>query len=141
MFEINEPSVVSETIDGDVVIINLALGTYFSIRGTGGHVWQALLSGRDLQEITRCINHMGLGADDVAGDIERFVETLVAEGLLRSSTKTGRSDAAASDPLPRLEAYEAPVLEKFTDMKELLLLDPIHDVDEKGWPHGSDPDR
>ena len=36
MFEINEPSLVSETIDGDVVIINLALGTYFRIRGTGG---------------------------------------------------------------------------------------------------------
>ena len=36
MFEINEPSVVSETIDGDVVIINLALGTYFSIRAARG---------------------------------------------------------------------------------------------------------
>jgi hypothetical protein len=26
-------------------------------------------------------------------------------------------------------------LQKFTDMQELLLLDPIHEVDERGWPH------
>jgi hypothetical protein len=26
------------------------------------------------------------------------------------------------------------VLEKFTDQRELLLLDPIHEVGELGWP-------
>ena len=31
--------------------------------------------------------------------------------------------------------FEFPIIEKFTDMQELLLLDPIHEVDEKGWPH------
>ena len=30
--------------------------------------------------------------------------------------------------------FEAPVLYTYTDMAELLLLDPIHDVDETGWP-------
>ena len=31
-------------------------------------------------------------------------------------------------------AFEAPVLAKYTDMAQLLVLDPIHDVDETGWP-------
>jgi hypothetical protein len=31
-------------------------------------------------------------------------------------------------------------LHKYTDMEELLLLDPIHDVDETGWPNKS-PER
>jgi hypothetical protein len=26
------------------------------------------------------------------------------------------------------------MLQKFTDMQDLLLLDPIHEVDESGWP-------
>jgi hypothetical protein len=26
------------------------------------------------------------------------------------------------------------VLQKYTDMADLLLLDPIHEVDEQGWP-------
>ena len=39
-----------------------------------------------------------------------------------------------------ISAFETPVLEKYTDMAELLLLDPIHDVDATGWPHPA-PDR
>ncbi len=31
--------------------------------------------------------------------------------------------------------FTNPVLEKFTDMADLLLLDPIHEVDESGWPN------
>ena len=36
-------------------------------------------------------------------------------------------------------AYEHPVLQKYTDMEDLLLLDPIHDVDEAGWPARKQP--
>jgi len=30
--------------------------------------------------------------------------------------------------------FNAPVLEAFKDMQEILLLDPIHDTSQKGWP-------
>jgi hypothetical protein len=30
--------------------------------------------------------------------------------------------------------FTPPVLEVFADMRDLLLLDPIHDVAEVGWP-------
>jgi hypothetical protein len=45
--------------------------------------------------------------------------------------------ARTRDPEPLTAAAAitaAPVLEKYTDMQELLLLDPIHDVEEAGWP-------
>jgi hypothetical protein len=32
-------------------------------------------------------------------------------------------------------SWAEPVLDKYTDMQELLLLDPIHEVDDAGWPH------
>ena len=32
-------------------------------------------------------------------------------------------------------AFEKPVIEKFSDMQEMLLLDPIHEVSEMGWPN------
>ena len=31
-------------------------------------------------------------------------------------------------------AFTEPVLEEFDDLKDLLLLDPVHDVAEAGWP-------
>ena len=30
--------------------------------------------------------------------------------------------------------FTAPVVEKYTDMAELILLDPVHDVSALGWP-------
>jgi hypothetical protein len=31
-------------------------------------------------------------------------------------------------------AFQPPTLESYNDMQDLLLLDPIHDVDDMGWP-------
>ena len=31
--------------------------------------------------------------------------------------------------------FVPPTLEKYTDMQDLVLLDPVHEVDERGWPH------
>jgi hypothetical protein len=31
--------------------------------------------------------------------------------------------------------FEMPKLSKYTDMEDLLALDPIHEVDEMGWPN------
>jgi hypothetical protein len=37
-------------------------------------------------------------------------------------------------------AFTQPVLEVYTDMQDLLLLDPIHEVDEEaGWPSPKPP--
>jgi hypothetical protein len=31
-------------------------------------------------------------------------------------------------------AFQPPTLRKYTDMQDLLLIDPIHEVDDLGWP-------
>jgi len=45
-------------------------------------------------------------------------------------------------PLPAGTVFAPPVLEVYTDMQDLLLLDPIHDVDETvGWPSPKPPEE
>ena len=34
--------------------------------------------------------------------------------------------------------FEMPTLEKYTDMQDLVLIDPVHQVDEAGWPRRPD---
>jgi len=60
------------------------------------------------------------------GDV---VDELLGEELIAP----GAAPAATQVPVIT-GAWVAPRLEKFTDLQTLLLLDPIHDVDEQGWP-------
>ena len=70
----------------------------------------------------------------------RPLRSLEAESLIRSSA----NGASASPPAPgasdgaALGAFAPPAFEKFTDMEELLLLDPIHEVGDTGWPRKPD---
>ena len=122
-YEVNRPDVVDESVDGEVLIVHLGTGTSYRSRGAGDAAWQLLASGRTPGEAAT-----PLGQDEAA--LRDFLAELVEEGLLRTR-------GSEPDGLPEFQPVPGPlVLEKYTDMQELLLLDPIHDVDdEEGWPN------
>ena len=70
----------------------------------------------------------------------RLLDELAAEGLIEPDGASGDADVAAAAPpttngrLP----FQAPVLEKHSDMQDLILLDPVHEVGPRGWPHTAD---
>jgi hypothetical protein len=134
-YELNGPATVAETIDGEAVVINLERGVYFSIRGIGLGIWTDVLAGASVDDVTTslCARHPQ-DAARIPSDVSAFIDRLMEEGLIRSSSHTARSSAcigqANSD-----SGYDVPSLEKYTDMEALLLLDPIHDTDELGWPN------
>lgn len=134
-YRINAPEVVAETLDGEALIVHLGTGAYYSIRGSGEAVWGLLLLGANVDEACRSVAlQFETKAEEIRGDVERFAAELASEGLIVAQEMT--PPAIDSDFL--LEArgpWEAPALEKFTDMEDLLALDPVHDVDEAaGWP-------
>jgi len=134
-FRVNAPEVINEVIDGEAVIINLATGDYFSLRGTGSYVWQGLDAGADTAAIVGAFVDAGVGEPAQVGPaVLGLVEQLEAEGLI-----VALADGGPPPTLPRPEGstFEPPALEKFTDMEDLILLDPVHEVDERGWPHAT----
>jgi hypothetical protein len=140
-FRVNEPSIVSETIDGEVVIISLDSGSYYSLRGSGAEIWGLIGGGAGTADLLQRLGALYRGdGEEMRAHLERFLSQLVAEEILRVEQE-GQSAAAAATAASRPEdpraerPFEAPLLEKFTDMEHLLLLDPIHEVDEAGWPN------
>ncbi|MBE0610305.1 MAG: PqqD family protein [Dehalococcoidia bacterium] len=130
-YELNAPDVVAESIDGEALIVNLRTGLYYSARGSGDLLWRMVLAGHTSAEAAAAIGPSDTPADTVATDVARFVEELVAEELVRPRAAL---EVQRLDTRP-LDSFEAPVLERFADLQELLVLDPVHDVTEEGWPH------
>ena len=61
------------------------------------------------------------------------VDELQREGLV---AETSDGPAAAPTPLNDVEGkpFATPRLEKYDDLRDLVLLDPVHQVDQTGWP-------
>lgn len=131
-YQVNSPEVIEESIDGEVLIVHLGTGAYYSSDGSGNFIWRRVVAGQTASEVAAAVaSHFGLDAEPATLTVERMVGQYEVEGLIRERDARPVEDVPPAAPA----AYEEPVLNKYTDMEELLLLDPVHDVEEAGWPH------
>lgn len=138
LFAPNAPAVVAEVIDGEVVIMNLTTGNYYSSDGTGAVIWGWIEDGKTLCDIERLLGqHYEASAEAITAALTSFLDRLLDEGLVRESTEiptSGGGHGLSENESPSRQRLVPPELHVYTDMQDLLLLDPIHDVDEAGWP-------
>ena len=134
-YRINTPPVALETIDEETIIVNLETGSYYDLGPVGGHVLHALDGGADrAAAIESVCARWQVDPAAVAPAIERLVEELLAEEILVAAPAGEPAGAPAIGAGPSAYPYKEPKLGKHTDMQELLLLDPVHEVDPAGWP-------
>jgi hypothetical protein len=113
-FLVNSQKAISETIDGETIIINLDTGCYYSMNLHGTALWNALISGKAISTENP--------------QVESFLALLLEDGLIIEIAQT-------DSPVADEKEFTEPKLDKYTDMQEMLLADPIHDVDTAGWPN------
>ena len=114
------PGVVSDTVDGVTIAIDLDNGAYYQFSGDASLILQAL-PGVDPDVLVSEINGVRVGS---------FVDELVDLGLLEVR------DVARGESTPIEFVGDGLSFQTFTDLAHILMLDPIHDVDPPmGWPH------
>lgn len=132
-YRVNGPNIVHEDFDGEMVVVNLETGCYYAFNPVGSAIWSHIEKGCTLAEMTSALTQNCTG--DLSGleqSLTNFLGELATEQLITAGPGPENGEAPHSSPeIP----YAPPELEKFTDMQDLLLLDPIHEVDESGWPH------
>lgn len=137
----NIPHVVAEAIvgadaaDAEAIVVNLNTGTYFSVRGDAILLWNAIIAGAAAEEIVEAVVEMtGEAGETIAAVIADFCASLAEHGLI-----VERDGYTETPPAFDLSAGGAGLLEPslaiYTDMQDLILLDPVHEVDARGWPH------
>ncbi|HEY1360217.1 MAG TPA: PqqD family protein [Thermoleophilaceae bacterium] len=136
-YRVDPRKVAHETIDGEVIMIHLLVGTYYSLDGAGADLWAQLASGRGREETLALLEQRYDAEPEViAQSVDDLVKRLAEEELLEAApdgapAPNGEPAEAAAERLP----FKAPELEKYTDMQDFLLVDPIHETDETGWPN------
>ncbi len=128
---VNRPDVIDEDFDGEAVVLNLLSGLYFSFNDTATRIWHAFDEPRDFDDVVKTF---GVAVRET--EVAEFLERLLIEELLIADGAPEPSNA-----LPTLDPTTVPAgipeFERFNDMQDLMLLDPVHDIDlaGDGWPN------
>jgi hypothetical protein len=136
---INPRKVVHETIDGEVIAIHLESGCYYSLDGTAAEVWATVGASGTRSQIVAAVQARYPAEGTIQSNVDRLLEELLGEDLIeRNGAASAPAEmpppvAAAAGPPPGTQ-FTPPVLRKYTDMQDMLRLDPIHDADDSGWP-------
>ena len=144
IYRIETAEVVSDIIDGEAIILNRNYGDYFSTDGVGGLIWQWIGEGQSRSQILNMLNaRFSASRAEVATAVDSFLADLVAHKLVREVVE-GEESATETfmEPQTNPEAeFVRPTLHVYSDIRNMVLLDPIHDGDENiGWPAPRRPD-
>ncbi len=135
VYRLNEPKVVSETLDGETIVINLDTGSYFSLNATASLVWDLLVDGYTRTAMVSALcNRFDVSDERAEQALDIFIAQALDDGLVAPSAGPAQLDPPAVAMAER-SPFAQPVAERYDDMRELLLADPIHDVSSAGWPH------
>lgn len=135
-FRVNTPTVTHEIIDGEAVIINLDSGNYYSLVEEGSFIWSLVEKGASASELQNAIRQSYQGdAQEIDRGVQELLGQLQQENLIVPVDGAEAAlELAAANNHREKPLFHPPSLNKYSDMQELLLLDPIHDVDDAGWP-------
>jgi hypothetical protein len=132
-YQIHTPRVVYETLDEETINIDIETGTYYSLSGTAYWVWYLLEQTLSVEEIVnQFLAHYDGEAEEIEANIRQFIGELAQAEVIVAAV--ARQPATATLPASSLAPFTTPTLEIHTDIQDLLLLDPIHEVGKQGWP-------
>ena len=121
--KVNVSDIAAKVIDGEAILINVANGMYYSMDNAGAVVWELIQEGHSLAQISECIAaRYDASLETIRADIERLGDELVERNIVALDTEPALP-LDVQTPSSK-QPYNAPVLNSYDDMSDLLALDP-----------------
>jgi len=134
IYKVDEPKVISETFENEIVAINFDSGSYYGMTKAAVDIWALLKQGASEEALLR---HLAARYDAepavIAEAMHRFLMRLREQELIVEAEAENAPGGTEHVQNAR-RTWEPPELSVYEDMQDLLLLDPVHEVDETGWP-------
>ncbi len=135
VYRVNSPQVIYENIDGELILVHMERGTYYTTDDVGAVLWGLIESRSTVSEMHEALRaQFEASPEEIEAAIASFIELLIAEDIIRRDDAT--ADRASRRPAPSAarRPFRHPGLQSYRDMHDMLSLDPIHDVEAAGWP-------
>ncbi|MDR0543694.1 MAG: PqqD family protein [Dysgonamonadaceae bacterium] len=132
MYAINKKKMFCDVADNFAIIINSETGIYYGINNFGTSVFEYLLKGSSPESVLEELNQLAGVPANMEQRLAAFIKELkdkeiIVEGATKQNEISFNPEYAEADEF-NLKLAE------YADAQELLLADPIHDVDaELGW--------
>lgn len=135
-YSIDRSRIIFERFEDETVLVNVESGYYYSLTPTGAEILELLEEGISANSLALTLFGDSENSTRFQSRIADFVGQLAAEGIIVERESENGTGTEVGMPRYAADAgYELPVLERFEDVRDLLLIDPIHQVDpEYGWP-------
>lgn len=132
-FTISNKGVAFENFIDEIVVVNLPIGYYYSLKGSARALFLHIVNGSNREILSKFIvSNFEVTMEDAVSAAEDFITKLDGHNLLVETMNV--EDIIPNEMIERTP-FDIPIIEIYDDMKELLSLDPIHDVDSiQGWP-------
>lgn len=120
-FGLNEPAVVADVVDGETIIMNLEKGDYYSLNQSGGELWALLAAGLRRADILQAVARRHNPAPS-AEEIDNFIGKLLTHNLIVPVEHANGSTIVRDRVVQGI--WSTPELSVYSDMKDLLAMDP-----------------
>ena len=135
VFRVSGPRVIFENIDGELILVHMERGTYFSTDEVGAFIWSLIEAQASRSEIIRAaLDTYEDPGEGIAGAVSRFLARLLDEDLVAIEHEVDASRTPVTTMAGEKRPFVVPSLQTYQDMQDMLSLDPIHDVEAAGWP-------
>jgi hypothetical protein len=127
-----------EDFSNEIVIINTNTGSYYTISGSSVTVLRWFFLPITIEKVNSLIEET---FPNEVSDASTFVDWLKLQDLIQavenSEVTEDEQNITSESPI----VFNDWTYSRFDDMSDLIRLDPIHDVSDKGWPHQKSNDQ
>ena len=123
--DVRSGDVAAQEIDGEVLVMNVSNGMYYSLTGVGAAAWRLLAYGKSIRQVAGALAEgWGVDTSRTLDDVMALAIRLVDEGLVSVETTSSPDEAISIPSAETSIPYAAPELNSYSDMADLLALDP-----------------
>lgn len=125
------PRLAADVFDAEYIIANLDTGLYYNVQGLAVSLLQALPFESPVTPIKLLAARFPAQEEIITKELELIWKDLLEEEIIKEANSVV---AANADWVANVTIYTESRFNRYADMQDLLMLDPIHEVDEEGWP-------